>query len=81
LRWLRCAIKSLNLLGDVLAKQDAYAKGCYETILHRGDIVTECSSANVYGIKDGQLYTHHANNFILNGITRKVILKCAAEIK
>ena len=79
-RWLRCDIKSLNLLGAVLAKQEAAEKGCYEAILHRGDTVTECSSANVYGIKDGTLYTHPANNFILNGITRQVILKCAAEI-
>ncbi|MFJ7736761.1 D-amino-acid transaminase [Lysinibacillus sp. NPDC097287] len=80
IRWLRCDIKSLNLLGAVLAKQEASEKGCYEAILHRGDTVTECSSANVYGIKDGTLYTHPANNFILNGITRQVILKCAAEI-
>lgn len=80
IRWLRCDIKSLNLLGAVLAKQEASEKGCYEAILHRGDTVTECSSANVYGIKDGKLYTHPANNFILNGITRQVILKCAAEI-
>ncbi len=78
---MRCDIKSLNLLGAVLAKQEAAEKGCYEAILHRGgDIVTECSSANVYGIKDGKLYTHPANNFILNGITRQVILKCAEEI-
>lgn len=80
IRWLRCDIKSLNLLGAVLAKQEASEKGCYEAILHRGDTVTECSSANVYGIKDDTLYTHPANNFILNGITRQVILKCANEI-
>ncbi|MEG0449868.1 MAG: D-amino-acid transaminase [Lysinibacillus sp.] len=80
IRWLRCDIKSLNLLGAVLAKQEAAEKGCYEAILHRGETVTECSSANVYGIKDGKLHTHPVNNFILNGITRQVILKCAAEI-
>lgn len=80
IRWLRCDIKSLNLLGAVLAKQEAHEKGCYEAILHRGDIVTEGSSSNVYGVKDGVLYTHPANNFILNGITRQVILQCAAEI-
>ncbi|MEO4051888.1 D-amino-acid transaminase [Solibacillus sp. CAU 1738] len=79
-RWLRCDIKSLNLLGAVLAKQEAHEKGCYEAILHRGDIITEGSSSNIYGVKDGVLYTHPANNLILNGITRQVILKCAAEI-
>ncbi|MFY3792243.1 D-amino-acid transaminase [Ureibacillus sp. MALMAid1270] len=80
IRWLRCDIKSLNLLGAVLAKQEAVEKGCYEAILHRGDVVTEGSSTNVFGIKDGVLYTHPANNFILKGITRTVVLECANEI-
>lgn len=80
IRWLRCDIKSLNLLGAVLAKQEAHEKGCYEAILHRGEKITEGSSSNIYGIKDGVLYTHPADNFILNGITRAVILKCAEEI-
>lgn len=80
IRWLRCDIKSLNLLGAVLAKQEAYEKGCYEAILHRDEIITEGSSSNIYGVKEGVLYTHPANNLILNGITRQVIIKCAAEI-
>ena len=80
IRWLRCDIKSLNLLGAVLAKQEAHEKGCYEAILHRGETITEGSSSNIYGIKDGVLYTHPADNLILNGITRQVILQCAAEI-
>ncbi|WP_042474515.1 D-amino-acid transaminase [Bacillus ndiopicus] len=80
IRWLRCDIKSLNLLGAVLAKQEAFEKGCYEAILHRGETITEGSSTNVFGIKDGVLYTHPANNLILKGITRQVILTCAQEI-
>ncbi|MFJ5768259.1 D-amino-acid transaminase [Psychrobacillus sp. NPDC093180] len=80
IRWLRCDIKSLNLLGNVLAKQEAINKDCYEAIQHRGEIVTEGSSSNVYGIKDGVLYTHPVSNLILNGITRKVILDCCEEI-
>ncbi|SER92111.1 D-amino-acid transaminase [Psychrobacillus sp. OK032] len=80
IRWLRCDIKSLNLLGNVLAKQEAISKDCYEAIQHRGEIVTEGSSSNVYGIKDDVLYTHPVSNLILNGITRKVILDCCDEI-
>lgn len=79
-RWLRNDIKSLNLLGAVLAKQEAVEKDCYEAILHRGETVTEGSSSNILGIKDGVLYTHPANNLILKGITRTVVLQCAAEI-
>lgn len=81
IRWLRCDIKSLNLLGAVLAKQEAVEKGCYEAILHRDGTVTEGSSTNVFGIKDGVLYTHPANNLILRGITRGVILTCAKELE
>lgn len=80
IRWLRCDIKTLNLLGAVLAKQEAVEKECYEAILHRDGVVTECSSSNIFGIKDHILYTHPANNFILNGITRQVVLQCAKEI-
>lgn len=80
IRWLRCDIKTLNLLGAVLAKQEAHEKGCYEAILHRGETITEGSSTNVFGIKDGVLYTHPADHFILHGITRRVVLACAEEI-
>lgn len=80
IRWLRCDIKSLNLLGAVLSKQKAHEAGAYEAILHRGETVTEGSSSNIYGVKDGVLYTHPADNLILKGITRQVILACAAEI-
>jgi len=77
IRWLRCDIKSLNLLGNVLAKQQAIEKGAYEAILHRNGTITEGSSTNVFMIQEATLYTHPANNLILNGITRvKVIELC-----
>jgi len=72
-RWLRCDIKSLNLLGNVLAKQKAAENGAYEAIQHRGETVTEGSSSNVFIVKDGVLLTHPATNLILNGITRQVV--------
>ncbi|MBU5270659.1 D-amino-acid transaminase [Staphylococcus caprae] len=73
IRWLRCDIKSLNLLGNVLAKEFAVKYNATEAIQHRGETVTEGASSNVYAIKDGAIYTHPINNFILNGITRRVI--------
>lgn len=78
-RWLRCDIKSISLLGNILAKNKAHQKGALEAILHRGDLVTECSASNVSIIKDGTLITHAADNLILNGITRQVILKAAEK--
>lgn len=80
MRWLRCDIKSLNLLGNVMAKQEAYENGCFEAVLHRGEMITEGSSSNMYGIKDGVLYTHPATNLILDGITRRTILSLCDEL-
>ncbi|EUJ44992.1 D-amino-acid transaminase [Paenilisteria rocourtiae] len=78
-RWLRCDIKSLNLLGNSIAKNKAHQAGAFEAILHRGESVTEGSAANAYIVKDGKLITHASNNLILEGITRQVILRVARE--
>ncbi|MBC2287036.1 D-amino-acid transaminase [Listeria farberi] len=78
-RWLRCDIKSLNLLGNILAKNKAHQQNALEAILHRGEQVTECSASNVSIIKDGVLWTHAADNLILNGITRQVIIDVAKK--
>ncbi|SNT33465.1 D-alanine transaminase [Bacillus sp. OK838] len=79
IRWLRCNIKSLNLLGNIMAKQQAVEAGCDEAIQHRDGTVTEGSSSNVSIVVDGLLKTHPATNLILNGITRQVMLKLCAE--
>ncbi len=75
IRWLRCDIKSLNLLGNLLAKQIAVEAGCYEAIQHRGQDVTEGSSSNIYIVKNGTVITHESNHLILKGITKDVILR------
>lgn len=80
IRWLRCDIKSLNLLGNVLAKEKAAQNGASEAIMHRDQTVTEGSSSNVYAVKGGKIYTHPANNLILNGITRRIIKKSAEAL-
>lgn len=77
IRWLRCDIKSLNLLGNVLGKQQAKKQGCEEAIFHRGHTVTEGSSSNVFIINGNTIQTHPANNLILNGITRMEVAQLA----
>ncbi|KWW20107.1 D-alanine aminotransferase [Peribacillus simplex] len=79
IRWLRCNIKSLNLLGNIMAKQMAAEAGCDEAIQHRDGLVTEGSSSNVSIVVNGTLRTHPASNLILNGITRQVMLKLCAD--
>ena len=79
-RWEYCYIKSLNLLPNVLAKQEAKEHGGYEAILHKDGLVTECSSSNVYMVKDGEIYTHPATNNILHGCVRMRVEDFAKEL-
>ena len=74
-RWLRCDIKSLNLLGNILAKQKAKEAGCYEAIMIRDNMVTEGSSSNFVIVKDGVLWTYPTGNLILKGVTRTRVLE------
>ncbi len=74
LRYFYCDIKTLNLLPQTLYASEAEARGCDECILHRFNIVTECSHSNISIIKDGVLYTHPKSRLILPGITRESIL-------
>jgi D-alanine transaminase len=80
IRWLRCDIKTLNLLGNVLAKQEAVERKADEAVLHRNGTVTECSSSNLMLVKDGVVRTHPANNLILHGVTRHVVLEQARRL-
>ncbi len=80
IRWLRCDIKSLNLLGNVLARTKAQRNGYHEPLFHRDGIVRECGASNFYMIKDGVIHTHPTNHYILGGITRKKVLWFANEL-
>lgn len=80
IRWLRCDIKSLNLLPNSLLKQEAADAGAGEVVLHRDGIVTECSSSNVMIVRDGRIVTHPADHLILHGVTRAVVLRLAEEL-
>lgn len=74
-RWLRCDIKSINLLGNLLAKQRAKEVGAFEAVQIRDGVVTEGSSSNFFILKDGVLWTHPVSNLILRGVTRTFIIE------
>jgi len=80
LRWGRCDIKGTSLLPNVMANEQAHAAGAHEAILVREGVVTEGSHSNFAGIRDGTLITHPADKFILNGITRLVVLDLCREL-
>lgn len=79
-RWEYCYIKSLNLLPNVLAKQEAKENKCHEAILHKNGLVTECSSSNAYLVKDGKVYTHPSTKNILHGCVRMRVEKFAKDL-
>lgn len=77
IRWLRCDIKTINLLGNVMVKREAADQQCQEALMQRDGFITEGSSSNLFLVKDHVLYTHPATNLILNGITRQLVIELA----
>ncbi len=77
IRWHYCYIKSLNLLPNVLAKQTAHEHGGFDAILHRDDIVTESTAANVFIVKGDVIITHPATERILHGCVRNRLIDLA----
>jgi D-alanine transaminase len=78
-RWLRCDIKAIALLPNVLLRQMAVDADCAETILIRDDsFMTEGSASNIFVVKNGKLLAPPKDNLMLPGITYDVILEIAA---
>jgi D-alanine transaminase len=77
-RWLRCDIKAIALLPNVLLRQMAVDADCAETILIRDDsFMTEGSASNIFVVKNGKLLAPPKDNLMLPGITYDVILEIA----
>ena len=83
-RWLRCDIKAIALLPNVLLRQMAIDAGCAETILIRasstddGAFMTEGAASNIFVVKNGKLLAPPKDNLMLPGITYDVVLELAA---
>ena len=78
-RWLRCDIKSIALLPNVLLRQMAVDAGCAETVLIRdNEFMTEGAASNIFAVKNGTLLAPPKDNLMLSGITYDVILELAA---
>ncbi len=77
LRWGRCDIKSVNLLANVLAREEARKTGVFEAILVRDGLVMEGAVSNVMAVQGGVLVTAPESPRILSGVTRTVVLQLA----
>lgn len=79
IRWGRCDIKSISLLANVLARQQATDAGAFEAIFIRNGEVTEGAVSNVMIVRSGVLVTPAPGPRILSGVTRAVALDLARK--
>ncbi|OZI50038.1 D-amino acid aminotransferase [Bordetella genomosp. 4] len=78
-RWLHCEIKSVSLLGNVLARQQAAEAGVDEVIQFRDGFMTEGSSSNFWVVSAGKLLAPPKDNLILEGIRYGFMAELAEE--
>ena len=67
-RWEKAHIKSTSLLGSVFSRQISADAGALETIMFRGDYLSEAASSNVWVVKGGKLLGPLKDNLVLEGI-------------
>ncbi|MBV6272624.1 D-amino acid aminotransferase [Alcaligenaceae bacterium CGII-47] len=79
IRWHRCDIKSVSLLGNVLAKQAAVDAGVDDVIQFRDGCLSEASSANIWLVQDGVLLAPTRNHHILEGVRYALIVDLARQ--
>lgn len=78
-RWLHCEIKSVSLLGNVLAKQQAVDANADEVVQFRDGYLTEGSSTNIWVVSGGKLLAPPKDNLILEGIRYGLMGELAAQ--
>jgi D-alanine transaminase len=77
IRWDRCDIKSIALLGNVLLRQEAADRGADEALLTRDGLLLEGSSSSVFLCVGGRLVTPPNSHRILPGTSRDAVLELA----
>jgi D-alanine transaminase len=77
IRWQKCWVKSIALLPNVLAKNQALAANADEAVYVENDHVNEASSANLFAVIHGELVTPPIGEKVLPGITRAILLDLA----
>jgi D-alanine transaminase len=79
-RWLRCDIKSVSLLGAVLARQFASENGADEVVQFRDGWLTEGSSSNMWVVRGGTVIAPPRDRLILEGIRYGFVGELCARI-
>ncbi len=79
-RWERGDIKSISLLGNVLARQMSADKGATETIMFRNGFLTEAAASNVWVVHEGALLGPPTSEHVLEGIRYELIKELCEEV-
>ena len=80
IRWARCDIKSVALLGNVMQRQLSAEIGAHETILIKDGKMMEASASTVHVVLRGVIITPPNSNEILPGTTRSVVEELADRL-
>lgn len=80
LRWSRCNLKTINLLPNAMARQQAMEAGANSALMVRDGQITESPNANIFAVIGGTLRTYPLCSYILEGITRRVVLEIADNL-
>jgi D-alanine transaminase len=67
-RWQKAHIKSTSLLGAVFSRQISFDAGALETVMFRGDYLSEAAASNVWVIKNGVVMGPPKDQLVLEGI-------------
>lgn len=81
IRWKHCDVKSINLLGNVIAKKKAQRAGAEEALLIEDGEVKEGASSTFFAVREGKLITHPSDAHILPGTVRDYVISMALAEK
>ena len=79
-RWERGDIKSISLLGNVLARQMSADHGAAETVMFRDGWLTEASASNVWVVHEGALLGPPKGEHVLEGIRYELLAELCEEV-
>jgi len=78
LRWKRCDLKTVNLLANCLAAEQAHQAGCDEGVFVDADgTLVEGTHTSLFGVRNGSIVTSPLGSGLLPGITRRLVLQMA----
>ena len=77
MRWSRCDIKTISLIANCMANQEAKENGAFEAILIRDGVALEGTHTSFFGVVNGEVRTAPLSNLILPGITRELVIEAA----